>query len=202
MAEVRIAAEDRTEFGKGVARRLRRDKKVPAVLYGHGEAVRHVSLPGHELMKALKTPNVLLDIVLPSGNQLALPKSVQRDPIRRDIEHVDLVAVRRGEMVVVEVPVHTTGAPIGGGVLEVVFPTLSVQADATSIPAEFVVDVDKTEAGFSVNAGDIELPAGVELAVEADLMILHIVAPQSAGGAEEGEAEIGEVAAETAAAED
>jgi large subunit ribosomal protein L25 len=201
MAEVRIAAEDRNEFGKGAARRLRRDKKVPAVLYGHGEEVRHVSLPGHELMLALKTPNVLLDVILPGGSQLALPKSVQRDPIRRDIEHVDLVAVRRGEMVVVEVPVHTTGNPIGGGVLEVVHPTLSVLADATAIPSEFVVDVDKTESGFSVNAGDITLPAGVELAVEADLMVLHIVAPQSAGGAEEA-AEGVEAAAETAAAED
>jgi large subunit ribosomal protein L25 len=132
---------------------------------------------------------------------LALPKSVQRNPIRREIEHVDLVAVRRGEMVVVEVPVHTVGAPIGGGVLEVVNQTLSVEADATRIPAEFVVDVDKTEAGYSIHASEIPLPEGVTLAVEPDTLVLHVVAPQSAGGAEDevAEGEAAEAAAEPAA---
>ncbi len=109
MSEVRIAAEQRTEFGKGAARRVRRANKVPAVLYGHGAAPRHISLPGHELMLALKTPNVLLAIDVEGATELALPRDIQRDPVRNVLEHVDLVVVRRGERVVVDVPVNVTG---------------------------------------------------------------------------------------------
>src|SRR5205823_15124572 len=108
--EVKIAAEARTEFGKGAARRSRREGKVPAVLYGHGTDTRHLSLPGHALMLALKTPNVLIRIEgLPGGNELTLPKAVQRNPIKGAIEHVDLILVRRGEKVTVEIPVRVTG---------------------------------------------------------------------------------------------
>src|SRR4051794_22916568 len=111
MPEITIAAEPRTEFGKGASRRARREQKVPAVVYGHGTDPRHVTLPEHELMLALKSANVLLELELGSGKELTLPKSVQRDPIRGTIEHVDLIVVKRGEKVVVEVVLHVTGQP-------------------------------------------------------------------------------------------
>src|SRR3954465_12014145 len=118
VSQVSIAAESRDEFGKGAARRLRRDGKVPAAIYGHGTAPRHVALPGHELMLALKTSNVLLELQLDAGAELTLPKSVQRDPVKHTLEHVDLVVVKSGEKVTVEIPIHTTGAPEPGGLLE------------------------------------------------------------------------------------
>src|SRR3984885_8821322 len=116
--EVKIAAEARTEFGKGAARRSRREGLVPAVLYGHGTETRHLSLPGHALMLALKTPNVLLRLEgLKNGNEIALPKAVQRDPVKNIIEHVDLILVRRGEKVTVEIPIRVTGqiSAVGDG---------------------------------------------------------------------------------------
>ncbi len=110
MPEVKIAAETRTEFGKGAARRSRREGKVPAVLYGHGTETRHLSLPGHDLMLALKTPNVLLRLEgLKNGSEIALPKAVQRDPVKGFLEHVDLILVRSGEKVTVDVPIRVTG---------------------------------------------------------------------------------------------
>ena len=194
MAEISIAAEERNEFGKGAARRLRRDRKVPAVLYGHEADVTHLSLPGHELTQALRTPNVLLSLELAGGSQLALPKAIQRHPVRRDIEHVDLVIVRRGEKVMVEIPVHTTGATLGGGVIDVVVTALPVEAEATHIPAEIVIDVDKAEAGFHVNAGDIDLPEGVSLVLEPDTLVVHVIAPQAEEAAEPAAEEaVGEV---------
>ncbi len=135
MSEVRIPAEPRTEFGKGAARRIRRAHKVPAVLYGHGAAPRHIALPGHELMLALKTPNVLLSLDLGDGQrELALPRDVQRDPVKGFLEHVDLVAVARGEKVLVEVPVAVTGEPAAGALTVIDHQTISVEAEATHIP--------------------------------------------------------------------
>ena len=121
MPEVHIAAETRSEFGKGAARRSRREGRVPAVLYGHGTETRHLSLPGHQLMLALKTPNVLLYLDgLTKGSEIALPKAVQRNPVRGFIEHVDLILVRRGEKVTVEIPVRIIGQidTIGDGMLD------------------------------------------------------------------------------------
>src|SRR5205823_3051902 len=117
--EVRIAAEPRTEFGKGPARRTRRQGRVPGIIYGHGTDTRHITLPSHALMMALKTSNVLIRIDgLPGGNQLVLPKAVQRDPIRGSVEHVDLIMVRRGEKVTVDVQVQVTGEVFSGGLLD------------------------------------------------------------------------------------
>src|SRR5262245_45502361 len=127
MPEIQIVAEPRTEFGKGAARRARRDHKVPAVVYGHGTDPRHVTLPAHELMLALKSANVLLELDLSGTKELTLPKSVQRDPIRGSLEHVDLIVVKRGEKVVVDVALHVTGTLVDGGVLDVVHPTVSIE---------------------------------------------------------------------------
>jgi large subunit ribosomal protein L25 len=189
--EVRIVAEPRTEFGKGPARRMRSAGRVPAVLYGHGTETRHVTLPGHELLLALKTPNVLIEVEGLSGrSQLTLPKAVQRDPIRGDIEHVDLILVRRGEKVTVEIPVQVTGEVESGGLLDQQMVRLSVEAEATNIPQGITVDVEGMEIGASVHAGDLDLPSGVTLAAEPEALVLHVLAAPTA---EQIEAELGEV---------
>src|SRR5579864_7086894 len=152
--EVHIAAQIRDEFGKGAARRSRREGRVPAVLYGHGTETRHLSLPGHELMLALKTPNVLLYLDgLNKGSEIALPKAVQRDPVRNIIEHVDLILVRRGEKVTVEIQLRVTGDIAPDGMLEQQLVQIPVEAEATSIPQGIDVDVEGMEIGASIHAG-------------------------------------------------
>jgi large subunit ribosomal protein L25 len=191
--EVRIAAEPRTEFGKGAARRVRRAGRVPAVVYGHGTDTRHVTLPGHQLLMALKTPNVLIQLDgLQERGQLTLPKAVQRDPIRGLIEHVDLILVRRGEKVTVEVPVHVTGEIAPGGLLDQQLVQITVEAAATQIPGAIDVDVTGMEIGAAVHAGDLTMPNGVTLAAEPDALVLHVLAAPTA---EQIEAELGEVPA-------
>ena len=191
MPEVKIAAETRDEFGKGAARRSRREGKVPAVLYGHGTETRHLSLPGHDLMLALKTPNVLLRLDgQKSGADLALPKAVQRDPVKGFIEHVDLILVRRGEKVTVEVPIRVTGdiAP-GDTMLNQQLVQIPVEADATNIPQGIDVDVEGLELGQAVHASDLKLPEGVTLQVEPDTLVLQVIAQQVAEEPEAEEAE-------------
>jgi large subunit ribosomal protein L25 len=192
--EVRIIAEPRTEFGKGGARRTRRAGKLPAVLYGHGTDPRHLSLPSREFEHALRTDgaNVLLDLQLAEGSELALPKSIQRDPIRGAIEHVDLILVRRGERITVEIVIQVTGEVVAGGLLDQSLTTLSVTAEATNIPTGVEVSVDGLEIGQSVHAGQIALPSGVEIAGDPEQVVIHIV---PAPTAEELEAEVGEVEA-------
>lgn len=197
MSEVKISAETRTEFGKGAARRIRRDSKVPGVLYGHGSDPLHLTLPGHELLLALRTPNVLIALDIDGKtNELAIPKAVQRDPLKGFLEHVDLLLVKRGEKVTVEIPVHTEGelAP-GGNLLEHVLNALPVEAEATHIPESVTVSVEGLEAGASVLAKDIKLPKGTTLAVEEDAVVLQVLAAQ-AEEAPEGEAAEGEEVAE------
>jgi large subunit ribosomal protein L25 len=187
--EVRIAAEPRTEFGKGPARRERRAGRVPAVLYGHGTDPRHVSLPGHDVLLALRTANVLIRLEgLPGGSQLALPKAVQRDAIRGSVEHVDLIMVRRGEKVTVEVPINVTGEVAPDGLLDQQLVQISVEAEATNIPPGIEVDVEGMAIGASIHAGDLTLPRGVTLAVEPDILVLHVIAAPTA---EQLEAELG-----------
>jgi large subunit ribosomal protein L25 len=191
--EVRIVAEPRTEFGKGAARRARRAGRVPAIVYGHGTDTRHITLPGHQLLMALKTPNVLIEVDGLSGRpQLTLPKAVQRDPIRGGIEHVDLIMVRRGEKVTVEIPVQVTGEVEPGGLLDQQMVRLSVEAEATQIPQAIEVSVEGMEIGASVHAGDLALPQGVTLAAEPESLVLHVLAAPTA---EQIEAELGETPA-------
>jgi large subunit ribosomal protein L25 len=186
--EVRIAAEPRTDFGKGAARRTRREGLVPAVLYGHGEQTRHVVLPGHELMLALKTPNVLIRLDgVPGVTGLALPKAVQRDPIRGFIEHADLILVRRGEKVTVDISVRVSGDIAPDGLLNQQVVQLSVDAEATNIPDGIDVDVTGMEVGSAIHAGDLTLPRGVTLQVDPETLIVHVL---PAPTAEQMEAEI------------
>jgi large subunit ribosomal protein L25 len=189
-----ITAEPRTEFGKGPARRVRNAGRVPAVLYGHHSEPRHMTLPGHEVLMAMRTPNVLIRLEgLPGGAQLALPKSVQRDPIKGWVEHLDLLLVRRGEKVTVDVPVNVTGEVAPGGMLDQQVVQVSVIAEATNIPARIEVSVEGMEVGTAVHAGDLNLPSGVTLEDEADMLIVHVI---TAPTAEQIEAELGEVAPE------
>jgi len=208
VSEVRIAAEPRTEFGKGAARRVRRANKVPAVLYGHGTPPVHISLPGHELLVALKHggANTLLRLEgLESGDQLALPKSVVRDPIKGFFEHVDLLLVRQGEKVSVDIPVNVVGEVGGDGMLDVGHNTLAVEAEATHIPAEFEISVEGLQVGDAIHARDIKLPANVTLTGDPDAVIVHVVAKPTNADIDQLDAETAETAAtessEAAAAE-
>jgi large subunit ribosomal protein L25 len=193
VSEVRITAEQRTEFGKGAARRIRRDNKVPAVLYGHGTAPRHISLPGHDLMMALKTPNVLLTLDLEGTEELALPKDVQRDPIKGFLEHVDLVVVKRGEKVTVEIPVHVTGDAAPETLVSTEHNTLSVEAEATHIPEYVEVSVDGLAVGAQIHAKDITLPSGTTLVTDPEALVVNVTAAPTA---EQMEAELAEAEAE------
>jgi len=191
--EVRIKAEPRNEFGKGPSRRIRNGGRVPAVLYGHHTDPKHLTLPGHEVLMALRTPNVLIRLEgLPGGAQLALPKAIQRDPIKGWVEHVDLLTVRRGEKVKVDVPVTVVGEIAADGLLDQQLVQIAVEAEATNIPQGIVVDVEGMEVGASVHARDLQLPSGVTLDDEPDLLVLHVLAAPTAA---EIEAEIGEAAA-------
>lgn len=206
MPEVKIAAETRSEFGKGVARRLRLDGRVPAVLYGHGTETRHLTLPAHDLMRALRASNVLLRLEgLTEGGEIALPKAVQRDPIKNIIEHVDLILVRRGEKVTVEIPLRIVGeiAP-GDGMLDQQLVQITVEAEATNIPRELDVSIEGLELGQAIYASDLELPEGVSLQVEPETLILHVIEQRTAEpeeGAEEGTSEVPAAVAQTADAE-
>ncbi|MFD7320794.1 50S ribosomal protein L25/general stress protein Ctc [Streptomyces sp. NPDC059875] len=192
MSEVKLATETRTEFGKGAARRVRREGKVPGVLYGHGTEPVHITLPGHELLLALRTPNVLLSLELEGKNELAIPKAVQRDPLKGFLEHVDLLLVKRGEKVTVEIVIETEGelAP-GSFLVEHVLNTLSVEAEATHIPESVTVSIEGLEAGASILAKDIALPKGTTLVTDEDAVAIQILAAQAeepAAEAAEGEA--------------
>ncbi|WP_394431514.1 50S ribosomal protein L25/general stress protein Ctc [Streptomyces sp. SGAir0957] len=180
MSEVKLATETRTEFGKGAARRIRRENKVPGVVYGHGGDPVHITLPGHELLLALRTPNVLLSLDIDGKNELAIPKAVQRDPLKGFLEHVDLLLVKRGEKVTVELPIVTEGelAP-GSTILEHVLNTLAVETEATHIPESVTVSIEGLDAGDSVAAKDIKLPSGTTLAVDEDAVVLQVLAAQA-----------------------
>jgi large subunit ribosomal protein L25 len=188
--EVRIQAELRTEFGKGAARATRRAGRVPAIIYGHGAETRHLSLPQHQLMLALKTPNALFRLEGLGVAQLALPKAVQRDPLKGTIEHVDLVVVRSGEKVTVEVPIRVAGDVFSGGILDQQLIQVSIQAEATSIPDGIDIDVEGMVVGTAVHAKDLVLPAGASLETDPDALVLHVLS-----------ASVEEPAAETAATE-
>ncbi|NUW35403.1 50S ribosomal protein L25/general stress protein Ctc [Nonomuraea sp. SMC257] len=203
MSEVRIAAESRTTFGKGAARKIRRADKVPAVLYGHGIDPKHLTLPGHEVLLALRTPNVLIRLQGDGVDELALPKGVQRDPIKGFVEHVDLLLVKRGEKVTVEIPVTTVGDVNPEGILDLQMTSVAVEAEATHIPTGVEVDVEGLEVGTAVTAGELKLPQGATLTADPEAVILQVIAkPTEAPAEEEGaEGETAEAAAEGESAE-
>jgi large subunit ribosomal protein L25 len=174
VAEVRIVAEPRTQFGKGHARRVRMANKVPAVLYGHGDEPRHFSLPGHELMMALRhDANALLTLETEQGDQLALAKVVVRDPLKGFLEHVDLVAVRRGEKVTVEVAIQLIGMAGPDTLVDQQTMTLSVEAEATHLPDHVEVSIDGLQPGQKVVAGDVKLPSGATLQQDPEHVIVQ-----------------------------
>jgi len=183
VSQVSIAAESRTEFGKGAARRVRRAGQVPAVIYGHGQDPRHVALPGHDLGRALKTANVLLAVSIDGDSVLTLPRSVQRDPVRQTLEHVDLVIVARGERVVVDIPVTVVGRPIGSVLVDLQQPTIALEVEATHIPSEVVIDVEGTDVGHVVHYRDLVLPEGAALVADADAIVLTVSSPSAAADA-------------------
>ncbi|GAA2370618.1 50S ribosomal protein L25/general stress protein Ctc [Nonomuraea africana] len=202
MSEVRIAAEPRTEFGKGAARKIRRADKVPAVLYGHGIDPKHLTLPGHEVLLALRTANVLIRLQGEGVDELALPKGVQRDPIKGFVEHVDLLLVRRGEKVTVEIPVTTTGDVNSEGLLDQQLVSIAVEAEATHIPTGVEVDVEGMEVGSVVTAGDLKLPQGTTLVAEPETVIIQVNAkPVEAPSEEEAEAAVATAGESAEAAE-
>jgi large subunit ribosomal protein L25 len=201
VSEVKISAEPRIEFGKGGARRTRRAGKVPAVLYGHGEKPRHIALPAREFAAAIRHggANQLFSIEITNGggDALALPKAIQRDPIKDTYEHVDLLIVRRGEKVTVEVPVQLLGEAAMDTLIVHEHATLTILADATRLPDHLEASIAGLQAGSQVTAADVVLPTGVELAAEPDLVIVAIT---GAPTAEQLAAEVGEAPAAEAEA--
>jgi len=195
VSEVRLTAEARTEFGKGGARRTRRAGKIPAVIYGHGADPRHVSLPAHEFTNAVRHngANVLLTLELEGEEQLAIPKAIQRHAIKGTFDHVDLLAVRTGEKVTIDVPLILTGEIAPGGLLSQEGTSVSVEAEATHLPTGIEVSVDGLEIGAQITAGDLRLPTGSTLAGDAAhvLLIVH-----EAPTAEQLEGEVAEAAEE------
>jgi large subunit ribosomal protein L25 len=187
VSEIKISAEPRNEFGKGAARRIRRADKIPAVLYGHGEAPVHITLPGHDTMLALKNANALLALDIEGRSQLALPKHVQRDPLRRTIEHVDLIMVRKGEKVTVDVPVVLVGDPAPGAMVQQEQTSVALEAEATHLPERIELSIEGLATGTMVHASDLVLPEGSVLQSDPEMLVVNIIEPQSV---EEMEAEL------------
>ncbi len=195
MADFRLEAETRTEFGKGSARRTRREGRVPAVLYGHGQDVVHLSLPAREFAAALRNGggNALLTIVLDGNEQLALTKAIQRDPLTRQHKHADLLLVRRGEKTTVEVPIVIVGEPAPDSIPNHQLNTVSIEADATKLPDSIEVDITGRTAGQNIAAGDLVLPSGSTLITDPEAMVIGFL---GAPTAEALEAELAEAEAE------
>lgn len=205
MSAEKITAEPRTEFGKGAARRIRREDKIPAVIYGHGNDPIHVTLPGHDTMMALKHggANALLDLDIDGTSQLALAREVQVDPIRRVIEHVDFVAVIKGEKVTVDVPIHVVGEAAPETLVVTENATVQVEAEATHIPEFIEVSVEGAPVGTQVLARDLALPQGTTLLADEELLVINVTQQISAEALEaeleEAEAEAGIVHEESEA---
>ncbi|QCR54262.1 50S ribosomal protein L25 [Brachybacterium sp. SGAir0954] len=194
MAET-LNVELRDEFGKGAARRIRAEHKIPAVLYGHGEAPLHLVLPGHETALAARNSNALLDLQLADGtSHLALIKEIQRHPLHRTLTHLDLIIVKRGEKVEVDIPVTVTGEPVAPAISVVDLQALTLSVDALHVPEHVEISVEEKVDGDQVFAGDVTLPAGAELVTDAELLVVAIQIPRVE---EEPEAEDAEGAEDT-----
>jgi large subunit ribosomal protein L25 len=193
VSETKLVAETRTEFGKGAARRIRRAHQIPAVMYGHGTEPLHITLPGHDTMMALKHANALLTIEIDGKDHLALAKDVQRDAIKPVIDHVDLVVVKKGEKVTVDVQVHVTGDAAPETVVTVEQQTVQLEAEATHLPESIEVSVEGAQAGTQIHASDLTLPKGTSLVTDGEHLVVNI---SQAITAEALEAELAEAEAE------
>jgi large subunit ribosomal protein L25 len=195
-----LVAELRTSFGKGAARKIRALNKIPAVIYGHGTEPQHVTLPGHEVALIIRKSNQVLELDIAGKSQLALVKDVQKDPVRQIIEHLDLIVVRKGEKVTVDIPVRVEGEPAQGTVANQEANTVSIEAEATHIPEFLVLNIEGKEEGTQILASDLELPQGSSLISEPDTLVVNIVVPEEIDLGES-EDEAAEAPAEEAAAE-
>ena len=205
MVDNHVAVETRTSFGKGAARKLRAAGKIPAVVYGHGADPLHVALPAHETTLIARRANALIELKMTDGEQLVLIKDVQRDPVRQIIEHLDLVIVRKGEKVTVDIAVHVEGEPVSGTMVQMDHSSVTVEAEATHIPEYVSVTVDGLEEGSQIHAGELALPDGSTLVTDPEALILSIQLPPKvvepepdtvAEGEAEGEGSEGDAAAE------
>jgi large subunit ribosomal protein L25 len=198
VSEVRLAAEARTEFGKGAARRTRRAGKIPAVLYGHGSDPKHLALPALEFARVVREhgQNAVLTLEIESNTELALTKTVTTHPIKNYIEHVDLLLVQRGEKVSVEVPLVLTGDVEPGNLVTQDLTSVEVSVEALHIPEQFEVSIEGLDAGAQIFAKDVQLPAGAELVTDGEAMVLAVNAAQTATDTET-ESEGGEAEAAT-----
>ncbi|MGW6708621.1 50S ribosomal protein L25/general stress protein Ctc [Streptomyces sp. NPDC054956] len=189
MSEIKLAAQVRENFGKGSARQARRDALTPAVIYGHGTDPKHVNVDAHALQLALRTPNVLLSLDIAGvGTELVIPKAVQKHPLKRSVSHVDFLIVKKGEKVTVDVAIVTEGdLAAGGNMLETLQNTISVEAEATHIPTEVTVSIAGLEAGATIHAKDLVLPAGTTLAVDGDIAVLQVIGASTEEPAAEAE---------------
>ncbi len=194
--DTKVAAELRTQFGKGFARRLRAAGQIPAVLYGHGTEPVHLALPGHQLALLVRRANAVLELSVDGAEHLALVKDVQKDPVRQIIEHIDLLVVKKGEKVTVEVPVVVVGESAPGTIANLDATTVTLEVEATHIPQHVELSVEGLEDGTHITAADLKLPRGAALAVDGDLLIVAVSVPAATLAAEE---EIAEADAEVAA---
>jgi len=196
-----LVTEIRDTFGKGVARKIRAKGKIPAVIYGHGTEPQHVTLPGHEVGLILRKSNQVLELDIQGKIQLALVKDVQKDPVRQIIEHIDLIVVRKGEKVTVDIPVHIEGESVAGSVVNQDSNTVSLEVEATHIPESIVVSIEGLEEGTHILAKDLVLPSGASLVSDPEMLIVGITG-ESAADLGEAETAVGDSAdAETAATE-
>lgn len=194
--DTKVVAEVRENFGKGYARRLRAAGQIPAVIYGHGTDPVHVSLPGHQVSLLIRRANAVLELDVAGTQQLTLVKDVQKDPVHQIIEHIDLLVVKKGEKIQVDVPVVVLGEPFAGTIANLENTTVLLEVEATHIPQHIEVDVEGLEDGTHITAADLKLPQGSSLVVDPETLIVAVSVPTSALAAEE---EIAEADAEVAA---
>lgn len=179
MSAENLKVEIRTEFGKGSARRLRAEDKVPAVLYGHGAEPQHLILPRHQTALIARNSNALIELEIPNAkSELAIIKDVQRHPLTRWIQHIDLLIVKRGEKVEVDIPVVVEGEPVSPAVAVIELQSVTILADALRLPEQIVVNVEGKEDGDQVFAGDLQLGEGVELVTDAELLVVAVQVPR------------------------
>jgi large subunit ribosomal protein L25 len=182
MSDNTILAESRENFGKGAARRIRAANKIPAVIYGHGSEPQHVTLPGHEISLLLRKSNAIIDLDLNGAKQLVLVKDVQKDPVRQIIEHIDLIVVRLGEKVTVDITVHVTGESYPGSIVQIEQNTVSLESEATNIPERIYVSIEGATVGTQILAKDLDLPEGSSLLTDPDSLVLHVTEPSGLAG--------------------
>ena len=178
MADNKVVAERRDSFGKGAARKLRAAGKVPAVIYGHGTDPQHITLPGHEMMLIMRKANAVLELDIAGTKQLALVKDVQKDPVRQIIEHIDLIVIRAGERVTVDVYLHVEGESAPGTISNLEHNNISLEAEATHIPETITLSVEGLEDGAHILAKDVVLPAGSTLLTDPETLVVSVTTPQ------------------------